>query len=70
MTVELTDRERDKLKFLVDEYRELIGRRIRDMQQQLKRGDTKHPKVIKAILMKSEILEFDELRALSEKLEK
>ncbi len=63
----LTAIELEKLRFLVVEYRALIGQRIRDKQEQLKRGDSKHPEMVQA-MMRSEVMEFAELRALSEKL--
>lgn len=69
MTIELTDRERDKLQFLVDEYRELIERRIREKQELIRRGHSNHPTMLLAEA-KSEMSEVAELRALSEKLNK
>ena len=69
MTIELTDRERELLTVLVDQERDALGRRVRNKQEQLKLPDVEGKPTIKNML-KIEMTLWNELRALSEKLNK
>jgi len=69
MTIELTDRERDVLRIIVDEKRDLLGRYIRVQQEKLKIRDLENRDVI-VQNARSEQRVWNELRAISEKLNK
>ncbi len=66
---ELTAREQELLRILVDEKRVAIGRKIAEKQEMLKKPNAKDKEQISQ-MMRSEMKVWNELRAISEKLDR